>query len=631
MAAPRRGRDEDPEEEDPEEEKDWYWEWEVDWNHPALAPLDPMDRLANARRFNWDAPVPMRRVHRRRPASAEEVRRMQFETARRIIFGTRNVNEGGPPGQARERHTSAGTVEWDQISFLTPFQLGNVRLMISAGSDKLARETNPETLASNENLRRYRNAQYISVVWMEMPDPLRNWDARANMTPQNVDMRHGLMVAGAWVCIGVLRVDHFIPMMPNLMHLLEVSLIAMEDRRENDDFQPLIVVGLANGQVEVKVEELVRGYYEAEFDEDAVRARYDGDERGEDEDSADWEERTQQFVDDDRTWLLSQDVNITWEQTVPGEIALITIADNILTLEAHTVDIQDLAENPKRKLHNDAPGEWDIHIDQSGEGARITYMAPVPFDKVVRIFPETAPAEFVSKFARGVGNVNPGDPCAFFFPTHAPDLFALTTRAGRRVFPSTRIETTAWRWEDIALICYAQSYLMHVLTGPDRRHFDPDPADTSPMKETREPLPCFVMRRDPFAGGVLELCLARPAPVPFQSFETALYFFTSSLAWRAARVLDRAEAARAKALGPAYANALQADFQTGQVNPNLFFAVMDIIQQRKERMAKYEFMGCHVCLDKPAAMQANKVPGLRVCSDACYQEYKRAGARNRGE
>ena len=88
----------------------------------------------------------MRARPKRRQASDEEVRRQQFETARRIIFGTRIVNTDEPEVMARERHTSAGMVEWDQISFNTPVPLGQVRLMITKGMDDIGESFNEEAI-----------------------------------------------------------------------------------------------------------------------------------------------------------------------------------------------------------------------------------------------------------------------------------------------------------------------------------------------------------------------------------------------------------------------------------------------------------------------------------------------------
>jgi hypothetical protein len=598
-------------------------EWELDPNDPRMQPLDPNDRLANARRFNWDEPGPMRARPKRRQASDEEVRRQQFETARRIIFGTRIVNTDEPEVMARERHTSAGMVEWDQISFNTPFPLGQVRLMITKGMDDIGESFNEEGIRRSPKVQARRKGEFISVVWMEMAGPLRYWHSRGlNMSPQSVDMKYGLMVAGNWLCIGVLRLDHFIPMMPNLMHTLGVHVIEEESRTDNDYVHAVSIVAEGEGEVLVEVEELVNGFYEAELDEDVVRSRYEW-ERGDDEGSEEWLERSQQFVDDDKTWILAQSVDVTWEQIVPGVPKPVTIADNILTLDRDDQDdIHYLQENHDLKLDNESPGTWDIRIVQSGDAAQLTYKAPVPFDRTQRFFNESVPPDFMARFAGNLDVADGSQPCTFFFPTHGRDVTIAFSRGMR---PVTRIDSTAWRIDDIALICYAQSYLMHVLTGPDRRNFFEDANDKSPMKETQEPRPCFVLRRDADEYSMLELCLARPDPVPFQSFESALYFFTSSLAWRAARVLEFREADRAKAMGRGYGAALAVGFATGVIDPHQFFVMMDMIQKVKDRMQKYEFMGSPMTAaavtSEPVCMGCDAVTDLTIRCKTCKQKY----------
>jgi hypothetical protein len=207
----------------------------------------------------------------------------------------------------------------------------------------------------------------------------------------------------------------------------------------------------------------------------------------------------------------------------------------------------------------------------------------------------------------------------------------------RQTYARPEPDFCAWTTEDVAAVIYAQSYLMHVLTGPDRRRYEgvPETMMTLPIenaKETREPDPCFRWARSD-AFGMLLVELLGPGHVPFVSGGTSLRFFTPSLAMRAARELQRQWGEAALSALTTYPNdgsRVFGNLLAGEDRERLA-RELAAMQIPLDRFDEFEFMGCHVCLDKPATLKANKVPGLQVCSPLCYQQYKIEAKNNKGK
>ena len=572
---------------------------EIDYDDPRFAPLDPNDRLANARnRPDWDAPAPTRQRRMRRPASAEEVRRQQFETARRIIFGRTNVHgyvhygehymEPWPGKQPRERWTTAGTVEPLEVEYQTPFSLGGCTLMITQGA--------PDGHVFGRGGE--AKGRFGAAVWMQMTGTV--WDRGEIVKPTSPPKRDaGLMLAANWVFIGILRADCFIPASPNWMDLVTIKAYGHAGEadvgpnnyvnyRTHVDISRPVVLGrslfVAQEHLPEKIVIATAGFR-------PLHGRLDI--RG--------------------LWYWNYDTNLSWVQAAPK------VKDD----DPEEISLLDVA-NFAGWSTNGRNGSWDQVLEHDAPGflrmspivrnmgrspstvydttMAAKYFGAVPLDRTRRYFDVQPPAEFL----RHLG-------CAGAVP-HAACLFRYggPHRLGA-------YNESVWRVDDMAAVCYAQSYIMHVLTGPDRRHWFPNAADQRPMKEMQEPLPCMAIRLLPQTDEVYRLELTDGQHfVPFESLKTALYFQVSSLAYRAARVLDTQLAREAGQMSSKdFAHYVQ-----GLVRDTDLLEVMRLIQERKDRMEEYEFMGCHVCLDKPSTLKANKVPGLQVCSALCYQQYK---------
>ena len=130
---------------------------------------------------------------------------MQFETARRIIFGTRNVHGTsvvtGQPlhgKEPREAWTTAGFVRGNEVTYHTPFQLGSVTLMITPGLN--GRETPQRVPLPEQDVPRP-----IEVVWMQMAGPVIKYNAvgaHSVYRTRTTDKLAGLWINYQWVCIG---------------------------------------------------------------------------------------------------------------------------------------------------------------------------------------------------------------------------------------------------------------------------------------------------------------------------------------------------------------------------------------------------------------------------------------------
>ena len=540
--------------------------WEVDWDHPSLAPLNPHDRLALSRGPNWDASPPMRRRAVRRPASAEEVRRMQFETARRIIFGTQNVHgysaatgEPTPGKEQREAWTTAGFVRPSEIAYRVPFKLGNVTLMITPGLNEVPPDDPEERRATP-------TSRALQVVWMEMPSPITGMtlSGRPKTISADSDLGiDGILINYQWVCIGYLRSDDFIPVMPNFASLLYVETLVRGppgDRRWGSHPQSDFVLS-QHATVENRrlVGRTIRHYAPI------VRVApglWDAESKPHDE--------------------FRYGVSLVWKQLVPPSILNAPPGLAVSTV----VSFDERTPVPVGKH-----GSYKI-LRVSQHEVEIHYEAKLPIAEAQGIFHAMIPDEFLAQL--GPNGIDP----VFFLRSFSPRQGDKEPATGR----------SAWKYDDVAAVIYAQSYLLYVLSGPDRRRYEGPREGMAARfipnaKETLEPPPCFRINRAEYMDNAMQVELLGPDHVSFVSAGTSLRFFTPSLALRAARVLQTSHAILAKDVFQRYSDGSAVFARlVGRHGGDRLFRDLAAMQIPLDRFEEYEFMG--------AAVQAIEAGGL---------------------
>ena len=554
---------------------------------------------------------------RRRRATAEEVRRMQFETARTVIFGDKLIrrttaNVEGP----REAWTTAGVVNVWNAKLRTPFQLGTATLMLSKGLVPVLTRAQVE--------RNEPRPAILIVVWMQMAGPIII-ENRANepvvwRPPNRSDSWDGLMINHRWVCIGYLREDDFLPVIPNFEELLFFELEVDPD--DQDEGIHRIV---QEYPTDFRVTE--DGQYGAGAFSFGVQIinRTELDQGSDQESDEAGKEDRHQFL-----YTIRGD----WKQLVPQPgaqapyaVRIETITDTVLDFESAYLDpewdIEDLLEPV---VIPGGLGTYRIKIGIiDNTKADIIYSPVVPIKQARRVLDVEVPQEFQELLGPPLDGI-----CAF---KRKVDWY------GGDEGVST---LCAWKHEDVVAVIYAQSYLMHVLTGPDRRRYEGYlegvmARSIEDAKETQEPKPWCRIARAPRLNDMFQVELLGQGHVPFVSAGTALRFFNPSLALRAARVLQEQDARDALAHGPHYGAWLA---QEPDPNPD---PDEDVQAQRRphalrradamsiplDRFDQYEFMGCHVCAVAPVAFTATKVKGLQVCSEQCYKAFKQGTSQRK--
>jgi len=524
-----------------------------------------------------DEALPSGQERVRRPASSNEVRRMQFETARRILFGTKKISGQGQP---REAWTTAGIFSVFDAQLRIPFTLGNVTLMISRGLNAMI------------NLRRDPGPypEYTQVVWMRLPGPVVGKDEhdrpvayRASTTGE----KSGLWIVRHWVCIGFLRRDDFIPMMPTFTDLMYLEVLKDGDTIKEvhwaDVYGPTEDGRVEGNTIEIEASVINRADFQ------------DSDDSG----SA-WED----------SYELKKSLSAQWKQLIPAP-------EDGREWMSHSVEVSELVLDFADAEADQGSLETDPFEDQQAGGGHGTYRSEIaygpklhieyspvlPIAEAHRMFNVDPPEEFLAN----LGAASNG-PCAF-----------QRSASGRKADPTTLF--CAWKHEDVAMVIYAWSYLMHVLTGPDPRPYRGDVGPFPDMKETQEPMPCLKIARATKLFGMPRVELLGHGHVPFVSAGIAMRFFTPSLAYLAARELQRdfARAAMTMSRG-AFGHMISSQ------DREELFAMLAQMQIPLDRMEETEFLGCHVCFDKPAAFKAVKV-GLQVCSQQCYAALKQGSAK----
>lgn len=541
-----------------DDEGDVEMVWETDWDHPSLAPMDPHDRLALSRGPDWDAPIPMRQRAVRRPASEGEVRRMQFETARRVIFGTQNVHgysavtgEPMPGKEPREAWTTAGFVRPSEISYRVPFKLGDVTLMITQGLNKVPPE-DPSERRDNPT------ARSIQVVWMEMPSPIigMTLSRRPEIITSKSDLGvDGILINYQWVCIGYLRSDDFIPVMPNFASLLYVETrigAPPGDRRWGHAPQAdFVLIGpstIENGQL---MGHRIRQYAPLTWVHSDLS---DPKSRGHNE--------------------FRYAVSLVWKQLVPSPIP-----------DAPP----GVVISPIVRFDERTPVPYGTHglykvVGVSQFEAAIHYEPALPISEAHSVFRTVIPEEFLAQLG----------------PAAADTVFFSRNFSSEQGDQEPATGKCAWKYGDVAAVIYAQSYLLYVLSGPDRRRYEGPREGMAARfipdaKETLEPPPCFRINRAEYLDNVLQVELLGPDHVPFVSAGTSLRFFTPSLALRAARVLQTSHAWLANDVFQRYPDGSAVFARlVGRHGGHRLFRDLAAMQIPLDRFEEYEFMGAQV-------------------------------------
>lgn len=439
-----------------------------------------------------------------RRANDDAVRKLQFETARRILFSTRVVPGSNPP---REWWTSAGFLRYNDIQFDTEFQLGEYTLKVTRG-------------AVTDNLI------FAAPVWLKMRGRIGSWyNSDEGMRPSNTTP--DIIVAGGeWVCVGILKSDNFVAVIPNFLNLCAVQLFEQDDGygEKSEFFYP--TPDKRADYLDATAEGSIGGAYSTAIDESRVYERIKEENSDLDSEDSDDREKLQELVDDDMTFeIFTGDVKVDWAQLQPDAQYPVYVFQGQGPL--HEEDRMD----EQHGMHKTRDGgRVKSYIDMSGEAYWVSYNGPIPFDQLATYLDHRVPEQFIASFLPSTASVVPIDRAKAIFSFMGPNFVWRNTQ-----------QTTIWHAADIAAVAFVQSYLVYILSGPDKRRFIPDPFDGSPMKETQLP-PCL-LRLQPDAKKPEQLILVVAANgKEVVSGSVYFRFFFETLA-------SRAYAASLKALG----------------------------------------------------------------------------------
>lgn len=524
-----------------------------------------------------------------RPAEEARVREMQFDTARRIIFGTDPVPGTEPP---REFWTTAGFVRRSSIAYNTPFPLGPFTFMITEGG--------PADLILN-NDPEYWELSFGVVVWIEMLGTMYDWrqyghpvrplkptssrlGRRSRKTPVE-----GVFVNERWCAIGILRSDVFLPITPNFLATVRImtSFVPETGRRS---YKRLEFDHCRLGNVTCSVQDRYSGQY-VEVDS---------------EDSGDFESSDGK----EYKFYLYDDIKMQWVQgntpNVPKKLQAIVNIDS---------DDWDYLKGCSENLNDKVGDTLFLNMNANGGWLDMQYSGPVPLEKctpwITKRDAFCVPQEFMDQMSLGDVEFEFDRPCFYRY------VGAQRGYGGREIIPKN--ETGAWMAGDMAAVCYAQSWFLHVLKGPDpRRYGVPRHGDDSPMRETTLPEPLMGLRYDIGTQCYELVAFGNMHPggnVPLVSLNHQYRFFTERLTTRAARKLLRADLAHLDGWLSILPQFLAA------ANPETFqqaVVALTIIKDFRQR----EFLGskCHVCLDKEPTLRIKRSGGLMICSKACMNK-----------
>lgn len=480
----------------------------------------------------------------RRPANDATVNRLQFETARRIIFGTEIIKDTNPP---REAWTSAGLVRAHNIQARMAFTLGHIQFVIFEPLYQIDDQIKQD-LAFN------------ALVCIR-------WDIEVDMYE---DVDPIILCGPELVCIGTLQSDRFIACLPYFFDLYGVEHPPEADAGENVK-SPIISVN-HNGEGEIENYKLY-GYLNSnvdytEFEKSNVEYFFDIHP----ELNIQSKKGYKQFKNKKLPKNITKDIENFIDNELQSETFYFLGEDDSIRWFQYREYVTYFDE-----LYIDAE-----EIDREDDYTEFRFKGHVPYDRFEPYFNFQVPDAFMKVL------------CPQGYERAQPVRFGY----GRT--------TVVWRLDDVATILYAQSYLVHVLKGPDPRNFVSDPNDQSPYKETLPPPCLFEIKKH--ANDVCWHVFVKYDDIPYHSWEVKFKFFTSSLAFRAARVLE-------KDMLSTNADFAQRLNRYLQRNP----AVLQEVHKAMTNFHFREFMGCHVCgvreCKNPMMVQ---FANIHLCSQRCY-------------
>ena len=485
---------------------------------------------------------------RRRRADDATVRKMQFDTARRILFGTDLI-----PGTDRPMWTSAGFIRPDNVQYNTPFPLG------------------PFTFV----LRRVPRSQNGILVFIEMRNVVHPFP---DGTMENLST--DLIIRGNWVAIGVLRQDEFFPIIPNFLNTTAVRVFAENEEEYLSTLNgEMSILSIDNGKVMAGIIFNISGDFAEDFDDP-----YDSERESEYYISHETEFHVFQMAADGNGLGSLGTRLATVEENEP-------VIFQVFLVGKTTTDVGTVVEK-----HFEITSWNDFNYEIQFE---------IPFKYLQSFFNVDIPNDFTQSMVENE-QFDPNKLCVF--------TTSVSGRGRGRVISQ---ETTVWKASDMLAVAYAQSWIVHVLGGPDRRMFRPDPNNLLPMKETREPDPLFRFRLDKERDVYCyEMLGAYPGgSTDFISFRGRVRFFQESLTTKASKAL-------LENLGvgtPLFPERLNV---VATANRNVFFMITNAIENI-QRFKKQEFLGqrCHVCFKNEAKFHV-KDTGIKICSKICHNILK---------
>jgi hypothetical protein len=522
---------------------------------------------------------------RKRGPQSNSIRNIQFDTARRILFGADLL-----PGTNREFWTTAGFVREDQIGYVTPFPLGPFTFMVTEGAKD----------------PRAPNIAFSAVVWIQLSQHLVDFEDEI-VTPVYDSLRFpGILHNSGWLAIGILRSDVFLPIVSNFM-----SFVRLDTHEDHPSYIPndmsTTISSFDGGNAITARTAIYGGRYLAVKDPEDY-AKNNGYEYG----TSDAEE----FLENDEFWELETPINLEWVQA-PNTTLL-----NVLKIDEEEVFSDDYLSNRGGEV---VPGHHiNMRVHQNGGQVDVQYEGVIPLN-LASAYMGGSDANLVPRSVLDTMLIGDGPNARVNYTYNAPChyMYINTTLTGR--FPVSRTDRGVWLAGDMAAVAYAQSWFLHVLRGPDPRRYGVQ-ADwnTDPMRETMLPEPAFGLRWDSeLRVYSLEAFGSYPGgSTEFTSLQFQVRFFHERLTTRSARIFLRnanLELTRPEFLG----HRLQT---IANSNPELWQQIA-LAFKRLQDMKKLEFLGssvCHGCLKRNKTLKY-EIEGarLKVCSKACGNKLMR--------
>lgn len=519
----------------------------------------------------------------KRGADVGNVRKMQFETARRILFGKKII-----PGTNRETWTSAGFLRYDEISFNVPFPLGDFTFLVSRGSP------DPD---------KNRDAGFFCPVWLEC----KNHMGRSNMQNSGIDENFFagydtgeigfLLVKPGWLCIGFLTPDELIPILPDFASSIRLLIRETELVEFEDDG------GVDGVETEEHAVATIPRIANVEESRIVLRARAGISEAL------------------SRGNITETEVALHQHPIRHGaELDYLHIGDydSFDRVDMDKFFSGDYSHRPKTRYEeaDDSHSYLSVVFNKTIPDLVITATIFARDDHLRRLFyrPEMVSDETMIKMGLGDSHLWAKGQSFCVFGTSSRSI---QERGNDPI-------KTGWVTGDVAYVCLALSALMHVLSGPDTRNFFKDPRNKSPMKEVREPEPLFFFwKNDPDD-------YSEPYTVVLNDHRDEIminfvWFFPFFSASEETKRIERMRRRLRKVANPYDAR----DFPRGlNIILHSKEAISDLlaIAKHDEQFEKYEFLGCHMCgkKDCDSLFKVKQTP-LQVCSRACYEQMKLGG------